>query len=239
LIIFTPVVFFGREKGLSLRLVYYNKKMQILVNHSKILRLLACFALTLVGVGCASRPPADPENVCYIFEEKRGWYKASRAAEARWSVPIPVMMSFLYQESAFRAKAKPPRKWYFGFIPGPRPSSAYGYAQAIDSTWKSYRQRAGRRGADRDNFADAVDFVAWYNHETSKTLGVAKHDADKLYLAYHEGAGGYKRGSYRRKPWLLKTARSVELRANRYSRQLNKCRDALNRPWWLRLLSKG
>lgn len=199
--------------------------------------MLACLCLVQFGVGCASRPPADPSNVCYIFEEKRKWYKASRAAEKRWSVPIPVMMSFLYQESAFRARAKPPRKWYFGFIPGPRPSSAYGYAQAIDATWRTYRKKAGRRGADRDNFADAVDFVAWYNHESSRILGLPKHDADQLYLAYHEGAGGFRRGSYRQKPWLIKTARKVELRANQYTRQLRGCRKKLDRPWWVRMLS--
>lgn len=211
--------------------------MDTLVNRSSFVRVFACLCLLLLGVGCASRPPADPSNVCYIFEEKRNWYKASRAAEKRWSVPIPVMMSFLYQESAFRAKAKPPRKWYLGFIPGPRPSSAYGYAQAIDATWQAYRKKTGRRGADRDNFADAVDFVAWYNHESSQILGLPKNDADQLYLAYHEGAGGFRRGTYRQKPWLIKTARSVELRANQYTRQLRTCRKKLDRPWWIRMLS--
>ncbi|MEJ2680544.1 MAG: hypothetical protein P8144_03415 [Gammaproteobacteria bacterium] len=160
-------------------------------------------------VSCAARPPADPDNICYIFEEKHRWYVASRDAEQRWGVPIPVLMSFLYQESGFRARAKPPRKWYFGFIPGPRPSSAYGYAQAIDSTWEAYRRRANRWGADRDNFADAVDFIGWYNAESSRQLGLAHDDADQLYLVYHEGAGGYRRGSYRRKTGLLGIARNM------------------------------
>jgi hypothetical protein len=221
--------------GLVLAEVYYTQNMDRIVNRYSVSKICTSLCLVLLVVGCASRPPADPNNVCYIFEEKHHWYKASRAAEKRWSVPIPVMMSFIYQESSFRARAKPPRKWYLGFIPGPRPSSAYGYAQAIDSTWKSYQVDSGRWRADRDNFADAVDFVAWYNHESSKVLGLPKHDADRLYLAYHEGAGGFRRGTYQQKPWLLKTARRVEQRANQYARQLRNCQDKLDRPWWQRM----
>ena len=215
-----------------MRLVYYNKKMQILVNHSKILRLLACFALTLVGVGCASRPPADPENVCYIFEEKRGWYKASRAAEARWSVPIPVMMSFLYQESAFRAKAKPPRKWYFGFIPGPRPSDAYGYSQAKDDAWAWYQEQTGNRFADRDDFADAIDFIGWYNDRSHKRLKLRKNDAYRLYLAYYNGHTGYSQGRWRKSSTIKGYAKKAATQASLYKKQLQKCRGKSKKRSW-------
>ena len=62
-------------------------------------------------------------------------------------------MATIYTESSFRHNAKPPRKWYLGFIPGKRASSAYGYSQALDGTWDRYQKETGRWGASRTDFA--------------------------------------------------------------------------------------
>ena len=140
--------------------------------------------------GCATKPPEKLDNVCDIFRDKDGWYEDAVASRQKWGVPVSVMMAFMHQESRFVAGAKPPRKQIWGFIPGPRPSDAYGYSQAKNSTWEWYKTKSGNHGADRDDFDDAIDFVGWYNHTTNKTNGIAKDDAFRLYLAYHEGHGG-------------------------------------------------
>jgi len=142
-------------------------------------------------------------------------------------VPLPVLLAIIYQESAFQADAQPPRIWYLGFIPGPRPSSAYGYSQALDGTWDRYIAATDNRDADRDEFDDAVDFIGWYINETSKRNRIAKNDAYNQYLAYHEGQGGFAKGSYRKKPWLMKRARQVRQQANRYRAQLSRCESRL------------
>jgi len=49
-------------------------------------------------------------------------------------------MAIIRQESSFQADAQPPRSRILWIIPGPRPSSAYGYSQALDGTWDWYRQ---------------------------------------------------------------------------------------------------
>ena len=157
--------------------------------------------------GCTTSQPKDVNNVCAIFEEKGGWYDDAADSRDEWGSPIPVMMAIMHQESKFQAKAKPPRKKIFGFIPGPRPSDSYGYSQALGSTWKGYKKSAGRYGADRDDFGDAIDFIGWYNHQSYKRSGIAKTDTYRLYLAYHEGHGGYNRGSYRSKQWLIDEAK--------------------------------
>ena len=195
---------------------------------------LACLlAFTLCA--CASGPPAKPEDACAIFVEKRAWYKAAHKTAERWSVPESVLLAFVKQESSFRAKAKPPRQGRFLWIfPGPRPSSAYGYAQALDGTWADYQAATGHGWAERDDFADAVDFIGWYIERVHERLGIAKDDAYRLYLAYHEGPGGYVRGSHQRKPWLLKVARRVEQQAHRYAAQYAGCRAGLSRPWFIR-----
>jgi hypothetical protein len=195
--------------------------------------MLALLALLLTG--CVSSPPDNPGNVCSIFEDRRSWYRAAKRSEERWQVPIPVNMAILYQESAYRGRAKPPRRYYLGFIPGPRPSNAYGYAQALDSTWNDYKRASGNGGARRSNFGDAVDFVGWYNNNSNRINGIARNDAYNLYLAYHEGNGGYSRGTYRDKDWLLQAARNVQNNADRYTTQLQGCRRDLERNWFMRL----
>ncbi len=196
--------------------------------------LKAAFAtmLCLGLVACVSSPPKHLDNLCHIFDEKSGWYKHARKASKRWGVPIATNMAFMHQESRFVAKAKPPRKKILGFIPGPRKSSAYGYSQAKDDTWKWYKKSSGHRGADRNDFDDAIDFISWYNHISVKKLKVSPSNTYALYLAYHEGHGGYTRGTYKRKKWLTDVAKKVDQRAKRYQAQLKKCERRLNSSWW-------
>ena len=188
------------------------------------------FVLPLAA--CSTSPPKNVDNLCEIFRDKDDWYEEAADARDEWGSPIPVMMAILYQESRFEAKARPPRKRILGFIPGPRPSSAYGYSQAKKSTWKEYKRDAGRYGADRDDFADAIDFVGWYNVQSRRRSGISRKDPYRLYLAYHEGHGGYNRASYRDKQWLLNVARKVERKAGTYQAQLNSCEEELKDKGW-------
>jgi len=181
---------------------------------------------------CTTSPPANVNDICAIFEEKDDWYDDAADASKEWGSPIPVMMAMMYQESRFQAKARPPRKKILGFIPGPRASSAYGYSQAKKSTWKEYKRSAGRYGADRDDFADAIDFVGWYNYKSHKRSGISRKDTYRLYLAYHEGHGGYNRSSYRKKKWLMDVARKVERKAGTYQQQLLGCGEELKKGGW-------
>lgn len=194
-------------------------------------------ALLLVAVlgGCVATRPDNPRNVCSMFEERRSWYRAAERAEDRWGVPVPVTMAFIYQESAFQARVRPPRDRLLGFIPWLRPSSARGYAQALDGTWQEYKDQTGNRLGMRSHFPDAVDFIGWYNRNSVQRNGIAAHNARDLYLAYHEGNGGYARGTWRDKPWLIDTAQRVQANADRYAVQYSQCRQDLARPWWQRI----
>lgn len=195
------------------------------------IRVLSLLLLGLL-VGCTTSQPNDVNNICSIFFEKDDWYEDAADARDEWGSPIPVMMAIMHQESKFKAKARPPRKKILGFIPGPRPSDAYGYSQALDSTWESYERSAGRYGADRDDFADAIDFIGWYNYQSHKRSGISRQDTYALYLAYHEGQGGYNRGSYHKKKWLMSVARKVERRASSYQNQLVGCEEKLKDDGW-------
>ena len=187
-------------------------------------------------LGCASAPPQNTSNLCEIFIEKNGWYKDSRKASKKWNGDIAVMMAMIHQESSFRARARPPRKKILGIIPGPRPASAYGYAQAINATWDIYKKSTGNKGADRNKFKDAVDFVGWYNDQSRKKNRIKKNDAYNLYLAYHEGHGGFSRRTFRNKKWLKDASRKVAKRSAIYRSQLNGCESRLNRGFLRRLI---
>lgn len=197
-----------------------------MINH----KCLSVLVFSLVLSACSGKPqPRSINNVCSIFEENPRWYRTAKKSIIKRGGNLHVPMAIIYQESSFKAKARPPKSKIFGFIPGKRASNAYGYAQALKGTWGEYKTDSGNRGADRDDFADAFDFVLWYMDKSHKRNGVSKWDAYSHYLNYHEGQGGFARGTYKTKPWLIKTAKSVDARANRYAAQLLKCAAGLDK----------
>lgn len=185
--------------------------------------------LIVLLAGCAgilpnsSSTPGNIENACSIVRSKPLWRVEMRDVERKWGTPTSVQMAIIYHESSFRARARTPMKRLWGIFPTGRVSSAYGYAQALDGTWNWYRDETGRRFARRDNFGDAVDFIGWYNNKSNNQLGISKTDTRRLYLAYHEGHTGYKRGSYNKKPWLLRVAGNADETERKYREQLRTC----------------
>jgi hypothetical protein len=150
-----------------------------------------------------------------------------------------VLLAIMFQESGFRARALPPRRKILWVLPGLRPSSAYGYSQALDATWQDYRDRTGNPKARRDDFEDTVQFVGWYASEIHRLTSISKDDASNLYLAYHDGPRGYSQGTYQSKTWLQAVARKVGKRAETYQRQFETCEPHLRRSnrFWIWLAS--
>ncbi|MDC0237036.1 transglycosylase SLT domain-containing protein [Gammaproteobacteria bacterium] len=191
--------------------------------------------LVFVVSGCASTPPEDPDDVCEIFAEKPKWYRAVDASYKWWGIQPSTLMAVAHKESSYVPDARPPRRKFLWIFPGRRPSSAYGYAQATDETWDDYLRDRGRRFADRDDFDDAVDFIGWYLNRASRELSIPQTNVQHLYLAYHEGLSGYRRGTWKRNQWLRNAAARVSATAAIYEAQLRSCRSRLSkRRWWRR-----
>ncbi|UQB41848.1 hypothetical protein JX580_09265 [Thiomicrospira microaerophila] len=182
------------------------------------------FVLALTA-GCATKPPpaSTHNNICQIIEYDRNWYIAAKKSEAKWGTPVATQKAFVHQESRFVHNARPPRPYALGFIPLPRKSSAYGFAQAQDPAWYDYQKATGNYRARRNNVHDALDFIGWYNSVSNQRNGISLNDPYNLYLAYHEGHGGYRRKTYNQKPWLLDVAKKVERQARMYDQQLKTC----------------
>jgi hypothetical protein len=201
------------------------------------LRPLLLIAVLISLSACIATQPRDISNVCTMFEERRSWYKAAERTEERWGVPVHVSMAFIHQESAYQARIRPARNRLLWVIPWTRPSSAFGYAQALDTTWSEYRQATGNRLAMRSNFGDAMDFIGWYNRNSHRRNNIPYSDARNLYLAYHEGNTGFARGSYAGNATLLATAQRVQANADRYQAQFAQCERELGKNWFMRVFS--
>ena len=154
-------------------------------------KTIICF---LFFFSACSSIPQNTSNSCKIFDERYLWYKHAKKVEQKWGTPIYIQLAIIKAESDFDWLAKPPRQKLFKVIPFKRPSSSFGYSQAIKGTWKQYKIETGNKLATRARFKDSVDFIGWYTNKTNSILKIPLHNAFKQYIAYHEGWGNYKNG---------------------------------------------
>ncbi len=178
-------------------------------------------------VTSCSSIPTNTTNSCSIFNERYLWYKHTKKVEQKWGTPIYIQLAIIKMESDFDWLAKPSRQKLFKIVPYKRPSSSFGYSQAVKGTWKQYKKETGNKLATRVRFKDSVDFIGWYTNKTESILKISKKDAFKQYLAYHEGWGNFK--NYKKNEKVIKLAKKVEKQSNVYRKQLFKCKNLLNK----------
>ena len=180
----------------------------------------------LLFLTACSSIPQNTSDGCSIFSERYLWYKHAKKTEKKWGTPINLQLAIIKMESDFDWLAKPARQKLFKVIPYKRPSSSFGYSQAIKGTWKQYKDETGNKYALRTRFKDSVDFIGWYTNKTEKILKVSKKDAFRQYIAYHEGWGNYK--NYKSNQKVIVLAKKVEVYSNKFKKQLNKCSKSLS-----------
>jgi len=183
--------------------------------------------LLILFVSACSSIPTNTSDSCSIFNERYLWYKHVKKTEEKWGTPIYVQLAIIKMESDFDWLAKPARQKIFKVIPFKRPSSSFGYAQAVKGTWEQYKNETGNRLATRSRFKDSVDFIGWYTDKTESILKISKKDAFRQYLAYHEGWGAYK--NYKDNQKVIGLAKKVKIQSDKYRAQLKKCQKRLNK----------
>ena len=184
------------------------------------------FLIFFLIIGCSSIPQ-NTSNSCSIFNERYLWYKHAKKTEQKWGTPIYIQLAIIKTESDFDWLAKPPRQKLFKIIPFKRPSSSFGYSQAVKGTWEQYKNETGNKLATRTRFKDSVDFIGWYTDKTESLLKISKKDAFRQYLAYHEGWGGYK--NYKNNQKVIVLAQKVKKQSDKYKAQLQDCQKRLNK----------
>ena len=191
----------------------------------KYYKILLIFLLFLIS-SCSSIPK-NTSNSCAIFSERYLWYKYAKKTEEKWGTPIYIQLAIIKMESDFDWLAKPQRKKIFKVIPYKRPSSSFGYSQAVKGTWEQYKRETGNKLATRIRFKDSVDFIGWYTNKSESILKISKKNAFKQYLAYHEGWGNYK--NYKTNQKVILLANKAKIQSDKYQLQLKKCTNKLNR----------
>ena len=177
-------------------------------------------------ISCSSIPKNTSDG-CSIFSERYLWYKHAKKTEQKWGTPIYIQLAIIKMESDFDWLAKPARQKIFKVIPFKRPSSSFGYSQAVKGTWEQYKKETGNKLATRVRFKDSVDFIGWYTSKSETILKISKQDAFKQYLAYHEGWGNFKH--YKKNKKVIGLAKKVEKQSNIYKKQLLSCSNSLNK----------
>ena len=186
------------------------------------------FFLTLFFlISACSSIPKNTADGCSIFSERYLWYKHAKKTEKKWGTPIYIQLAIIKMESDFDWLAKPPRQKLFKVVPYKRPSSSFGYSQAVKGTWKQYKEETGNKFATRTRFKDSVDFIGWYTSKSEQILKISKKDAFRQYIAYHEGWGNYK--NYKKNEKVISYAKKVKKYSDQYKTQLIKCKKKLNR----------
>ena len=191
-------------------------------------RNLIYFVVFFLIVSCSS-VPKDTSNACKLFSERYLWYKHAKKSSETYGAPIHMILAFVNKESGFNRFAKPKRNKLFKVIPYKRPSSSFGYSQAVKKTWELYKTETDNPLALRARFKDSVMFIGWYMSKTNKINKISLNDSYGQYLSYYLGWGNYANKAYKTDKKAIIFAKSVQKQSKIYKNQLRECQKSLDR----------
>ncbi len=186
------------------------------------------FIIFFFFISCTS-VPKYPANACKIFGEKYLWYKHAKNSSEKYGAPVHTILAFVNKESGFNRWAKPKRKKLFKVLPYKRPSSSFGYSQAVNKTWELYKTETNNSLALRTRFKDSAMFIGWYMNKTNKINKIPFNDPYRQYLNYYLGWGSYSKGAYKKDKKAIILAKNVEKQSNTYRKQLIECQKILDK----------
>jgi len=187
------------------------------------------YFLVFIFVASCSSVPKYPLNACKIFGERYLWYKHAKKSSETYGAPIHIIIAFVNKESGFNRWAKPKRTKLFKVFPYKRPSSSFGYSQAVKKTWELYKTETNNPLALRNRFKDSVMFIGWYINKTNKINKIPFNDSYRQYLNYYLGWGSYAKKTYKTDKQAIIFAKSVETQSKIYKKQLKECQKILDR----------
>ena len=186
------------------------------------------FLIFSLLVSCSSIPK-NTQNACSIFSERYLWYKHAKNSSEKYGAPVHVILAFVNKESGFNRWAKPKRTKLFKIVPYKRPSSSFGYSQAIKKTWELYKTETDSPLALRTRFKDSVMFIGWYIYKTNKINKIPFNDSYRQYLNYYLGWGNYANKAYKSDKKAIIFAKNVQKQSKIYRNQLTECQKSLDK----------
>lgn len=171
---------------------------------SFIFATLTLLSLPIIGF-------AGTQNICEVLKVHPSWYQDAKVVQQKWGVPVSVQLAIIQEESHFKPDAKN------------KDSSAYGFAQAVNQIWVTYKENCDNKKQKRNNFKDATNFIGWYANRMQKQVNVSPQNAYQLYLSYHDGASGYLTALHKKQAFSKQLADHVQDVANQYKVELLSC----------------
>ncbi len=199
-----------------------------MIHYFKINKFILVFLFFLTS--CSS-VPKYPQNACKIFGERYLWYKHVKKSSEMYGAPMHIILAFVNKESGFNRWAKPKRQRLFKVIPYKRPSSSFGYSQAVKKTWELYKTQTNNPLALRTRFKDSVMFIGWDINKTNKINKIPLNDSYRQYLNYYLGWGDYSKKVYKTDKKAIIFAKSVQKQSKIYKSQLRECQKNLNKKY--------
>lgn len=142
------------------------------------------------------------ETLSHLLDRKPHYREAAADASRIYGVHTNTIFAFIKYESSFNEYA------------AARTSTARGLGQFLEGTWKGFIKEIkkeshpdhalyvkmmadpewGKRNPLEWRFHPeaSIHAVAWYTKQNAQMLGIALDNTYDLYMAHHEGAGGYK-----------------------------------------------
>ena len=157
------------------------------------------------------------------------WYKHVKSSSEKYGAPVHAILAFVNKESGFNRWAKPKRTKLFKIVPYKRPSSSFGYSQAVKKTWELYKTETDNPLALRTRFKDSVMFIGWYMQKTNKINKIPFNDSYRQYLNYYLGWGNYANKAYKSDKKAIIFAKNVQKQSKIYRNQLRECQKSLDK----------
>ena len=202
---------------------------QVYNMQKKILKSNLIYFIIFFFIASCSSVPKYPANACKIFGERYLWYKHTKKSSQTYGAPVYIILAFVNKESGFNRWAKPKRTKLFKVVPYKRPSSSFGYSQAVKKTWELYKTETDSPFALHTRFKDSVMFIGWYINKTNKINKIPLSDSYRQYLNYYLGWRNYAKKVYKTDKKSIIFAKSVEKQSKIYKSQLRECQKSLDR----------
>jgi len=174
--------------------------------------------------GCSQQ---QPPQLCTLLQREHVWSQYQHHTKNKLST----ILAIIQHESGFRSNARPVKSWLVpGLIPWEHHSSAYGFSQAIASTWQEFKaENPGLH--QRESYYSSVLFIDWYLSKYKKYIPVNKRNHPyELYLLYHEGPTAYQQ-THRISKATKNYAAKVAATARKFEGELKTCHLQWQNEW--------
>ncbi|MCP4588775.1 hypothetical protein [Pseudoalteromonas sp.] len=181
----------------------------------RVVKVLPLLALVMGLSGCFGSEVRQQLNICEELDNYDEWIEATVSTQLKYGTPISLSLALLELPLSDLDKKHV------------RPRAA---------DWDEYRIRSERWGASPHEAEDAVDFIGWFTQQSGTRNSISWDDVSAHYLALRLGHGDYQRFDKSKFPELNQQAQQVELRAQRWQRELTACKQQWqNESWYNKL----